>query len=260
MVKASSIGYKAGTRDLLRDLNFEVNGGEHLAVIGANGAGKSTLLRLLSRELLPATGMLELKEKPMNSYSIAALAKLRAVLSQQNSVSIPFSVFELVMMGRYPYYDNTPSVKDMDIVHNVLSLMNIHQLHDRDYNTLSGGEQQRVQFARTLAQVYDQRRALLLLDEPTNGLDLLFQHQLLALARQMADQGFAVISILHDMNFASRYSDKVLMLKDGGMVSYGRPETCLSPANIREAFGLDVLVIQEEKLYNPLIIPEIYYR
>ncbi len=260
MVKASNIGYKTGARYLLREVSFDVQAGEHMAVIGANGAGKSTLLRLLSRELLPVTGTLELEGRSMNSYSIAALAKLRAVLSQQNSVSIPFSVFELVMMGRYPYYDNVPSVKDMDIVHKVLSLMNIQHLYDRDYNTLSGGEQQRVQFARTLAQIYDRGQALLLLDEPTNGLDLLFQHQLLALARQMADQGFAVISILHDMNFASRYSDKVLMLKEGRMVSYGSPGTCLTPANIRDAFGLDVQVVDEERLCNPLIIPEIYYR
>lgn len=260
MIDVRNVSYKVGNRYLLRDISFNAQEGELLSVIGANGAGKSTLLHLLSRDLLPSSGRVELLGRDMASFKIDELARTRAVLAQQNSVSVPFSVFELVMMGRYPHFRSSPAERDIEIVQESLEAMGIARLYARDYNTLSGGEQQRVQFARVLAQIYDCSAGMLLLDEPTNGLDILFQHQILRVAKDLAARGFCVIAILHDMNFASRYSDRVLILKEGVQIGIGSPMDCLSPQNIQNAFNLNVKIINEPDLFNPLIIPDIYYK
>jgi iron complex transport system ATP-binding protein len=226
-----------------------------LAVIGANGAGKSTLLKLLCREVIPTTGNIYFDKKHIDLYSIKELAQLRSVLSQHNTVSILFTVKELVLMGRYPYFENHPSINDVDIVNQVMNETGITHLAGRDYNTLSGGEQQRVQLARVIAQIYDRPKAILFLDEPTNGLDLLYQQQILQLARDMANRGYTVVSILHDINFAARYADQILILKNGKMIAFGSPLEVVNCENIHDAFNIKVKLIECEGFKCPLVIP-----
>jgi len=255
MIAVKELTYQVGKKYLLQQLSFEARAGELIAVLGANGAGKSTLLKLLCREINPSSGQIHYRGKNLQEYGLSALAKQRAVLSQQNTLSISFVVNELVMMGRYPHFDQVPAQHDINIVKKVMDETGITHLSGRDYNTLSGGEQQRVQLARVLAQVYDCPDACLFLDEPTNGLDLLYQQQMMELARRLANRGYCVICILHDINFASRFADQILMLKNGMKVAMGKPPEVINCENIHETFGINVKLMACEGYSCPLVIP-----
>jgi len=255
MIEVRDLSFRIGQKCLLQQINFEVKPGEMLAVIGANGAGKSTLMKLMCRELVPSGGGIRLKHKELSDYKIIELARMRSVLSQQNTISMAFNVKELVLMGRYPHFDSKPAENDFEILRQVMTETGITHLSDREYNTLSGGEQQRVQLARVMAQIWDVPNGLFFLDEPTNGLDLLYQQQILSIARNMADKGFCVISILHDINSASRYADKVLILKEGRGIAYGSPEEVINCENIQEAFGIEVSLLDSAELNYLFVIP-----
>jgi iron complex transport system ATP-binding protein len=255
MIAVQNVSYSAGRKQILNKVSFNIAAGEMLAVIGANGAGKSTLLKLLCREINAASGSIVFNDKDIALYSIRELAQIRSVLTQHNTVSVMFTVKELVLMGRYPYFENHPSANDIEVVNKVMVETGITHLAARDYNTLSGGEQQRVQLARVIAQIYDRPNAFLFLDEPTNGLDLLYQQQILQLARNMADRGYTVISILHDINFASRYADKILILKNGETVAFGSPLEVINCDNIHTAFNIKVKLMDCEGFKCPLVIP-----
>ena len=255
MISVQNVSHSAGKKLILDNVSFELQPGEMLAVIGANGAGKSTLLKLLCREIVTTSGNIYFNKKHVDLYSIKELAQLRSVLTQHNTVSILFTVKELVLMGRYPYFENHPSAADIEIINKVMDETGITHLAGRDYNTLSGGEQQRVQLARVIAQIYDRPNAILFLDEPTNGLDMLYQQQILQLARNMANRGYMVVSILHDINFAARYADQILILKNGKMIAFGPPLEVVSCENIHDAFNIKVKLIECEGFKCPLVIP-----
>lgn len=255
MIEVRDLSYRAGKLELLKKISFTVHPGEMLAVIGANGAGKSTLLRLLSRDMSPASGLIRLRGKELQHYRNGELAAVRGVLTQQNIVSMPFKVRELVLMGRYPHYENRPSSSDHDIVAKVLKETGIDRLAERQYNTLSGGEQQRAQLARVLAQVWDVEGGFLFLDEPVNGLDILYQQQILSMAKKMAGRGFCVICILHDINYAARYANKILLLKKGEVVAFGAPAEVISSGNIFHSFGVRVKLVSLDGFDIPLVVP-----
>ncbi|WP_214225895.1 heme ABC transporter ATP-binding protein [Pedobacter sp. B4-66] len=255
MIRVEDLTYKVGNRKLVDGLSFEARSGEMLAILGANGAGKSTLMKLLCREMRPSSGKVFIKGKELMNYRLEDLAKTRAVLSQHNTISVSFVVDELVMMGRYPHFDQKPAANDFSVVRRVMQDTGISHLSGRDYNTLSGGEQQRVQLARVIAQVYDSPNACLLLDEPTNGLDIQFQQQIMVLARKLADRGYCVICILHDINYASRFADRILMLKNGKKVAEGMPIEVINCDNIHETFSIKVKLMACEDYNCPLVIP-----
>ncbi|MGK6350784.1 heme ABC transporter ATP-binding protein [Parapedobacter sp. DT-150] len=255
MIEVKNIHYSVGNAKLIDDVSFDVRPGQLVAIIGANGAGKSTLLRLLCKEIPAARGDIYIRQQPIETYKLEELAKFRAVLAQSNTLSISFSVRELVMMGRYPHFANNPTEDDVRMVKTVMDETGITEFADRDYHTLSGGEQQRVQLARVIAQIYDQPEGILLLDEPTNGLDLLYQQQMLSLARNLANRGYCVVSILHDINFASRYADKVLILKKGKRIAFGKPREVVTCENIHQAFNIRVRLLDDEEFKCPLVIP-----
>lgn len=255
MIEVHDLSYSVGQKSILKSVGFTLPSGQMLAVIGANGAGKSTLLKLLCREMKPNAGSILFNNKDIELYSIRELAQIRSVLTQHNTVSVLFTVKELVLMGRYPHFEQHPSAQDIKIVNAVMNETGITHLAGRDYNTLSGGEQQRVQLARVIAQIYHRPNAFLFLDEPTNGLDLLYQQQILQLARNMADRGYTVISILHDINFASQYADQILILKNGHTVALGSPLEVINCDNIHQAFGIKVKLMDCEGFKCPLVIP-----
>lgn len=255
MIKVKELTYRIGKKELVSQLNFEAAAGELVVILGANGAGKSTLMKLLCKEIEPSSGEILLDNKDLKTWKLAELAKQRAVLAQQNTISISFIVNELVMMGRYPHFQQQPSDTDISIVREVMIETGITHLASRDYNTLSGGEQQRVQLARVLAQIYDAKNACLFLDEPTNGLDLLYQQQMMELARKLANKGYCVVCILHDINFASRFADKIMMLKNGKMVAMGAPVDVINCENIHETFSINVRLLPCEGYNCPLVIP-----
>ncbi|GAA4784448.1 heme ABC transporter ATP-binding protein [Olivibacter ginsenosidimutans] len=257
MIQVRQLSYKVGQKKLLDNVSFTLGGGEHLAIIGANGAGKSTLLKLLCKEMTSKEGEILLAGRPITAFSLKELATFRAVLSQQHTLAVSFTVQEIVLMGRYPHFEQQPSAHDLTIIKAAMEETGVIDFSNRHYHTLSGGEQQRVQLARVIAQIYDQPGGLLFLDEPTNGLDMLYQQQVLLLARSLADRGFSVISILHDVNFASRYADKVLLLKEGKVVAFGTPTEVVTCDHIHEAFGINVTLMEGENFKCPLILPNV---
>lgn len=255
MISVKNLRYSIGKKRLVDGLNFEVCPGELMAIVGANGAGKSTLLKLLCKELNFESGEILIRGQPLRKYNQNAMAKFRAVLSQQTTLSVSFKVYELVTMGRYPHFNNHPDNYDLDIIQRAMEETGVSQFSQRDYSTLSGGEQQRVQLARVIAQIYDQPGGILFLDEPTNGLDLRYQQQILGLARSLADRGYCVVSVLHDVNIAARYADKVLMMKKGKTVAFGAPSDVINCENIHQAFNIHVKLIQDDEFRCPFVVP-----
>ncbi|MNJ93991.1 Hemin import ATP-binding protein HmuV [compost metagenome] len=255
MLIADSLTFEIGKRSLVKDVSFSIRPGELLIILGANGAGKSTLFRLLSGERIPTCGSVQLQGKEISTYTAAQLALKRGVLNQQNIVNMAFTVMEIAMMGRYPHYSNNPTVKDVEIVQQVMELTGVIAFADRSYLTLSGGEQQRVQLARVLAQIWDVPDALLLMDEPVASLDLQYQQQTLAIAKMLSKRGFMVVSILHDINLAGQYADRIIMLKNGRKWYDGTAAEVLSSKNIYEVFEINSDVYTNPRTLKHFFIP-----
>ncbi|RAK03255.1 iron complex transport system ATP-binding protein [Larkinella arboricola] len=265
MLEAQHITHQIGRKTLLDDVSLAVRPGELVAVVGANGAGKSTLLKTFSRELTPTQGQVVLDNKPINRFSALELARQRAVLAQQNPLAFEFTVYELVMMGRYPHFEGHPRPEDMAIVDFALVRTGITHLTGRAVPTLSGGEQQRVHLAKVLAQLMTldeiqqphaliQQPKYLLLDEPTTGLDLYYQHSLLDVASELTRRNYGVVAILHDLNLVMQYADNVLLLKEGRALAFGKPISVLTTEAIFSAFHLSVQIIHQPELDYPLIV------
>ena len=257
MIEVQHAGFEVRGRKLLENVSFSVRSREFWAIVGANGAGKSTLIKLLSAELGATSGSVQFHGRDLRQYKLKELARKRAVLAQQNNITLSFTTQEIVLMGRYPFYDADPSRRDLAIVDMCLKKVGIGHLKSRLYPTLSGDEQQRVQVARALAQVWEIENGLLLLDEPTTGMDLLHQHETFRLAKELTRKNFAVIAVIHDLNQALQYADRVLMLKSGRTHAIGLPENVLTEQIIQEAFGLPVQIIQPEMTPYPVIVPQV---
>ncbi|MES2454651.1 MAG: heme ABC transporter ATP-binding protein [Bacteroidota bacterium] len=255
MLVAESLNFEIGRRSLIKDVSFSVRPGELLVILGANGAGKSTLLRMLSGEIKPVTGHLRLNDANMSSYTSSELALHRAVLNQQNTLNIAFTVSEIIAMGRYPHQKKSSASADRQIIEAVMELTGTKLFKERSYLTLSGGEQQRVQLARTLAQIWDVPNALLLMDEPVASLDLQYQQQTLAIAKMLAKKGFMVISVLHDINLAAQYADRIIMLKNGRKWYDGTPAEVLNGKHIYEVFEINSDVYTNPRTLQHFFIP-----
>lgn len=239
MIEAKNLSYNVGTQQILRGVNLSIYHGQMLAILGPNGAGKSTLLKALTGVIEAQDGWVILDGKALQDYSIQQLSKKRAVLSQSSPISFPFSAREIVMMGRSPYLADRESHNDHEIVDEILNRLDAQHLADRLFSTMSGGEQQRIQFARVLAQIWDQKQAYLFLDEPTSALDLKQQLNIVNLARELSkERGYAVCMIVHDLNLARHYADHILFLKNGNAVAYGNPKEVLSTQTIADTFEI----------------------
>ncbi|OQP58558.1 heme ABC transporter ATP-binding protein [Niastella populi] len=265
IITAQNISYSIGKKPILHNLSFVMQPGEVTVVLGANGAGKSTLLRMLSGEQPPTAGSVLLNDKNIQALTPSQLARCRAVLSQQYMLNLPFSCEEIVMMGRYPHFNNHPAQADHDIVQQCMQEMQAAQFTGRLYQTLSGGEQQRVQMARVLAQLREVNAAevtgkLLLLDEPTASLDCLHQQACLHKARDLAQQGYTVVVILHDLNLAAQFADKILLLKNGCLIKQGAMHEVLQPDCIADAYEMEVDTWHNENYRFPVLVPAIHRR
>lgn len=256
MLFVENLSYSIKKQTLVRGLNLSVRAGEFIAILGANGAGKSTLIKLLTGEYKPSEGIIKLHGKSLSNYDDIELAAIRSTMSQQHQVSTDFTVEEVVTMGRYPHYSGNPKANDLAIIENAMKLCGISLLAERSILSLSGGERQRVQLARILAQIWEYPQALLLLDEPISAMDVRFQHQTLSIARALANKGWMVISVLHDINLSAQYADRLLLMKNGRKLMDGTASEVLTSRNIYTVFGIDADVSVNPKTLRTHIIPK----
>jgi iron complex transport system ATP-binding protein len=257
-LRGQDLRYQIGGKALLRGIDLEVNEGEVVAVLGPNGAGKSTTLRAMSGDLRLSGGKVSLDGRPLEAWSVLERARRRAVLPQASDLNFPFSALEVALMGRAPFVRAAEGPRDVEIAKRALEMTGCEALAERQYPTLSGGERQRVQLARVLAQVWDTPASgerYLLLDEPTNSLDLAHQHTTLAIARRFASKGVGCLVILHDLNLAAQYADRIVILQAGRVLAAGKPREVLCPDLISRAFQVPVTVTNHPGLDIPLVVP-----
>lgn len=257
MLRIENLSYSFPQKTILKDISFEVGRGEVVAILGPNGTGKSTLLRLIAGDIIPQCGKVLFSGKEVLRYSSLDLARRRAVLVQQSQMTMNFSVKETVLMGRYPHFNGSPSKTDVDKAHKAMSKSSLSNMDQRIFTSLSGGEKQRVNFSRVLAQIWEGMEGstgkLLLLDEPLNNLDIEHQHQTLEIACEFASKGNTVLVVLHDLNMAARFAGKLLLLSDAKLFAAGSPQEVLTSANIRRVFHYQAEVRQHPFLNCPMV-------
>jgi iron complex transport system ATP-binding protein len=240
--------YYNSTR-ILKQINFSANKGEFIGLIGANGSGKTTLLKAVVRILKPEAGCVLFDGKNIIGMSIKEIAKNIAVVPQSISIDFDFTVEEIVLMGRTPYIKAQEKIEDIKITTQAMKHTNTYHLKNRLITEISGGELQRVVIARALAQ----EPVILLLDEPTSHLDLNHQIEILKLLKCFSRKGLIIIAVIHDLNMAAYYCDKIILLKNGAISSTGSPEQVLTTNNIGHAFGIEVQV-ENNPLTNSLFV------
>ena len=260
ILQGLDIGVRLGGKAILEAVSLSLQAGELLAVLGPNGAGKSTLLRVLTGALAPQAGSASLDDRPLKDWNGRELARRRAVLPQSSPLAFGFRAFEVVLLGREPHSGASSREADLEIAEAAMREADVIHLAERSYSTLSGGEQQRVQLARVLSQVWPGEGAegatFLLLDEPTSSLDLAHQHTILRLAQRWAREGAGVLAVLHDLNLAARYADRLSLLKAGRLEAEGSPEEVLTAETVERCFDLPVTVSRHPSHDSPYVIPD----
>jgi iron complex transport system ATP-binding protein len=251
MMRAESVTVRIGRKRLLDGVDAEIRPGRVTALIGPNGAGKSTLISLLSGERRPDGGHVALDGLPMTSWPALALARRRAVLLQSTALDFAFTVEEVVELGRLPFAGTTRQLDDERAIAAACRLAGVDGFRARSYQTLSGGEKQRVQFARALAQLWQRGETdgpngaarYLLLDEPTSALDLRHQRIVLDAARRLAGEGVGVLAALHDLNLAAAFADDVVMLRDGRVVAAGPTAEVMTETLLGRCFDTPIEIL-----------------
>lgn len=249
VITCRGAGVQIEQRWLLRDVTFEIAAAALVAIVGPNGAGKSTMLSLLAGDRSAAEGEVRVGGRPPQQWPAKELGRFRSVMVQQQRMSFAFSVEESVEMGRLPH----PAAprRDASIVDEALGVTDLRHLRTRDVTTLSGGESARTAFARVLAQT----TPVVLLDEPSAALDLYHQEVVLGTAATLRDQGCCVVAVLHDLNLAARYADRVLMFTGGRLVADGTPREVLTAELIEHVYHQPVQVLSQPGSGLPLILP-----
>jgi len=242
----------AGGRAILEDASIEISPGEIHALVGPNGAGKSTLFSVLSGDLRPESGSVSVGGTPISGIRPRDLARIRAVLLQENAVSFPFSAEQVVRMGRAPWAKTEHEGDDDIVVEAAMRATEVDQLADRSVSSLSGGERARVALARVLAQTVP----VMLLDEPTAALDLKHHEDVMRLVRANADAGATVAVVLHDLNAALAHADRVTLLARGRIVATGTPADVLTAERIEQVYGQPVDVFPHPLTGVPLVVPK----
>lgn len=246
MLQAIGIKVRARTKSLLRDVSLDVAPGEFVAIIGPNGAGKSTLLNALAGDRVLSSGEILLDGRPLTHWSKLELARRRAVLPQHSAVAFDFTGLQIAMLGLLGFRGTLSERQMQAVAEKALAETEALAFADRPYTVLSGGERQRVQLARVLAQCDADPAAtpFLLLDEPITGLDLSHQHAALASARRRVDRGLGVLAVLHDLNMAARYADRVGIVEDGRVTNLGPTRQTLDPERLSAVFATPIVRIE----------------
>ena len=246
---------KYGEKVILKDVNLEFPKGKTTTILGANGSGKTSLLKTVSRAVVPSTGEAVFNGVPLKQYKPKELAKRIAYLPQVHFSPSDISVKTLISYGRYPYrtFGKNLTKDDINIVENSMELTGLKSLENRTLTTLSGGERQRAWIAMTICQ----QPEVLLLDEPITYLDIRFQLEVMELIKNLGETlNITIIMVLHDINFAARYSHYMYAIRDGGVYSHGLAEETLNAAMLKDVFTIDSQIHHDERNNCVFIIPE----
>jgi len=226
MIQVENLQYAVADKTILNQLNVEIPKQAITVILGPNGSGKTSLLGCLNGHIAYQSGSVTLHNNDIKHYSLLSLARQLATLSQLHTINFPFTAFDIVMMGRYPYENLQNKAIDEQIVTQAMQSVDVLQYKNRKISTLSGGEQQRVHLARTY-----------LLDEPISALDFKHQHQLLTILKQVKQQQQAtVVLVLHDLHIAKLYADHIVLLNHGRVHCSGSVDACLTKTNIEQVF------------------------
>ena len=243
---------------VIDDLSFGLQTGEFVGILGANGAGKSTLIAAMAGELDVPQGAIHVADRPIKQWSALEQSQRRAVLPQNPSLTFDLTVQEIVQMGAYPYA--TSNLDDVATwVDEALVLADLLSYEERIYTHLSGGEQQRVQIARVLVQCLaiemHRGEAYLLLDEPLTGLDPKYQMHFMRMFEMLAtERAIGIVMVMHDLNMAARYAQRLILLHEGRLIAQGPPEEVLTPPLLKLAYGLDCTVLTHPLDANRLLV------
>jgi iron complex transport system ATP-binding protein len=256
IIEIVRFSFSINSKEILKDISLTVKEGEYISIVGPNGAGKTTLLKCLDRIHKGGSGDIRIAEKPLDKYSQKELARQVSYIPQADGRISPFTVYEFVMMGRYPHLSpfSSPSKRDEDAVHDALAMTGISEFAERFLGTLSGGERQKVFIAAALAQ----EAKVLLLDEPTTFLDPKHEadvHRLLARANR--ERGVTVVSVTHDINSAILTSRRVLALKDGAVAFCGYADKFMNNEILQKIYGKSFLFVKHPRTGKTIVAPEV---
>lgn len=248
MIEAKNIAFTVKGRQILKPLDFTTDQEEFIVILGPNGAGKSTLVKLLSNGLQPSSGVISYYGKELKDWSLDNLAKYRAYMHQESMIASNFTVREVLEMARYRYPE-TRSLFNKMVLEKIVKELNLQTLLDVEFNFLSGGEKQRVQFGRVLLQLenegFIQPIKYLFLDEPLNNLDVRYQIELLKYARKFVDdKRGSVIVVMHDINLCYQYADRVLLMQNGSVIADGTTEEVMLPELLSQTYQIELEQIQ----------------
>lgn len=249
-LKVDKIEFAYNSTPVLENISLELDRSEILGIVGPNGTGKSTLIRCIDRILKPQQGTILLDENDITTMNRMEIARKMGYVPQSTARVFPASVIDTVLMGRRPHLGWKSSERDLDKVLEILELLGIVEFAMRDFNEISGGQQQKVLIARALAQEAD----VLLLDEPTSNLDIRHQLEVMEIMTDIVRKSeISAVMAIHDLNLASRYTDRILMMNGGKIFAAGDPGSVLTVENIKRVYGVEVLVKSDEE--RPYIIP-----
>lgn len=258
MISAKNITVQIDGHTLVKNVSMEIEPGTLSVILGKNGAGKSTFLKTLTGDIKPVSGDVRVEGKSLHKIDPIHLARKRAVMMQNLQLSFSFTALEVVLIGRSPHTRGLESDRDRHIAIESMIRAGVEHLSSRQFPTLSGGEKQRVQFARMLAQLWDRiesrQPSCLLLDEPLNSLDLSFQHSIMHLVRQLSRQNVGVLMVLHDLNLAAQYADVINIMKDGKSYALGTPNDVFQADIIEMAFDCPVHIMRHPHQQCPFVI------
>ena len=253
MIRVNDLSFSYGKKArILERVSFEVSSGEILGIIGPNGAGKSTLIRCLNRILIPRQGRVTVKGRPVETYSRKEVARLVGYVPQKLNAAFPCKVLEMVMTGLGKTWGRAAAMRQAEQALEALGRLHMEAMALRNFEALSGGEQQKVMIARVVAS----QAQLMLFDEPTSNLDIRYQFETLQLIKEIVkNRDHTAVIAIHDLNMAMRYCDRILLLDKGQVKSFGVPEEVMKKETIRQVYGIDIGFVQKDNR-NILIIED----